>query len=171
MKDILKYLTRENITLCIAIFGAMGTCLGWIIGFFRSRKNISMQIIKICELNNTVIAYMTFQNHSRLPISINNLNLIIDKNSYAGFNGPPHAITIERTQNNGVIATKEYMTISFPINLPSLSGTSGYVFFDISKKASENLSTPLTFEVSTNRGNPVQMKLSLEKWIDWEKMF
>lgn len=171
MKDILKYLTRENITLCIAIFGAVGTCLNWIIEFFRSRKNISIQIIKICKLNNSVIAYMTFQNHSRLPISINNLNLIIDKNSYAGFNGHPHSITIEKTKSNDTLITREYVTISFPINLPSLSGTAGYVFFDISRKVSENLSTPLTFEVSTNRGNPIQMKLSLEDWIDWEKMF
>lgn len=171
MKDILKYLTRENITLLIAIWGAIGTSLNWIIAFFRSRKNISMQIIKICKFKNTVIAYITFQNHSRLPISINNLNLVVNNTLYTGFNVPPLTITIERTKSNDATMAKKYVTISFPINLPSLTGISGYVLFNISKEAYENLSTPLTFQVSTNRGNPIRMKLSPVEWIDWDKMF
>ena len=61
--------------------------------------------------------------------------------------------------------------MTFPVNLGPLAGFSGYIFFDISKEASEMLSTPLTVRVSTNRGNSFEKKLPLTEWSDWENMF
>lgn len=71
--------TRENITLAIALFGAFGTALNGILGFIRSRKKISIQIIKICRLNKFIVAYIVILNHSRLPISINDISIIINQ--------------------------------------------------------------------------------------------
>lgn len=171
ISKIIPYCTRENITLAIAILGAFGTISNWITSFLHSRRNVSIQIIKMCKTYNSVIAYISIQNNSRIPISINDISLKYNRQFYSGFNVPQHTLKVERKSGDSITAVQEYLTMTFPINLGSLSGASGYIFFGISKEVSESLSTPLIFRVSSNRGNPFEMKLESSEWGDWDKMF
>ncbi|MDE7046804.1 MAG: hypothetical protein K2P25_02280 [Lachnospiraceae bacterium] len=165
------YITRENITLAIAVFGALGTIASWISNFYHTRKNIGIQIIKISRIKNSLIAYVSFQNKSQLPISINSISIQVDGKSYSGCAIPPHTIKITKQTGNAITGTREYQSIPFPVNLGSLSGASGYIFFDTSKSVVEALSSPLTVLVSTNRGKSMKMKLPWTEWTDWDKMF
>lgn len=58
----------------------------------------------------------------------------------------------------------------FPVNLGALAGASGYICFDVYKDVSQTLSTPLIFEVSTNRGNAIQKRLVPPEWAEWSSM-
>ncbi len=69
---------RENITLAIAILGAVGTIGTWIFAFVHSRRNISFSIEKICTLDRSVAICITILNKSRLPICISNISLVHD---------------------------------------------------------------------------------------------
>lgn len=171
MEYIKQFLTRENITLIIAVFGAFGTIVTWISNYCHARKNIDIQIIKIAHMENALMAYITIQNKSRLPISINCISAQIDGHSYSGFAVPPYTLNFKTYSADKITGTREYQSIPFPINLGSLSGTSGYIFFDTPKCDVESLSTPLTVLVSTNRGNLMKMKLPWAEWTDWYKMF
>lgn len=171
MEYIKQFLTRENITLIIAVFGALGTIATWISNYFHTRKNIEIQIIKISHMEKSLLAYITIQNKSRLPISINCISTQINGHSYSGFTVPPYTLNVQKESENKITSIREYSPIPFPINLGSLSGTSGYIFFDIPKCDVESLSTPLTVLVSTNRGDVMKMKLPWAEWTYWPKMF
>lgn len=161
--------TRENITLAIALFGAIGTALSGILNFFHSRKRISIQIIKICRLKDFIIAYIAIQNKSRLPISINDISLIINKEKYTGNSVPPHSL--RHTNSTTDIPTdREHFTMQFPVNLGALAGASGYIRLDVPEEVSQTLSTHLIFQVATNRGSSIRKKLEREQWIDWQSM-
>lgn len=167
---IQKYFTKDNLTLVTAVFGALSSIITWIINYRRSRKNITIQVNKICHFGNAIVAHVTIQNESRLPISINDVSAKIKGKLYNGFHVPQCTINISTITENNVTASRECCTMSFPINLGSLSGVSGYLFFDTSKEVSETLSTHLTFRVSTNRGNSIEMKSALAEWVNWQTM-
>lgn len=173
MECLLKFLnailTRDNITLAIALFGAFGTAVNLFSSFMHSRKKISIQIIKICRLKEFMIVYISIQNESRLPISINDISLIIDKKKYTGNSVPPHSLRYTDLATD-IPAVREHFTIQFPLNLGALAGASGYIRPDVPEDISRTLSTPLTFQVATNRGNSIQKLLALDKWTDWPSM-
>lgn len=170
MQFIQKYLTRENITLAIALFGALGNIINWIMNYYSFQRKITIHINKISHFGNAVVAYVTIQNKSRLPISINDISLKTNGKIYTGFHIPQLTLKIKRRTGDTITAEREYSCMTFPVNLGSLSGVSGYLFLDTSKEDSETLSTLLTFEVSTNRGNSFETKSLLAEWTDWEKM-
>ncbi len=157
----MKLFTRENITLAIAIFGALGTLLTWFFNFIHSRKNIDLRIIKISKFENQLTMYLSIQNKSRIPISINSISLLSDGVYYPCDIISHPAFTVSY-QNN----CTDIFTIPFPVNLGSLTGTSGYIEFDISSKVLKPLSTPLTVQVSTNRGKAIEKKLHFEDLVD-----
>ncbi len=165
--SIHKYLTKDNITLAIALLGAFGNIGTWIFNYLHSRRNISIQIIKICRIPNALIAYSIIQNHSRNPISINDISIKTPEHLYTSNNVPQ--IPFQRGYDHCSI-TRKYISMPFPVNLGSLSGASGYIYFEIPSDVSENLSAPLTVQISTNRGNSFQMKLVFDTWTPWDEM-
>lgn len=160
---------RDNITLAIALFGALGTVISGILNFIHSRKRFSLQIVKICYLKEYIVVYIAIQNKSRLPISINDISLIIGKEKYTGNSIPPHSLRyIDPTTD--IPTDREHFTIQFPLNLGALAGASGYMRLDVPEEVSQKLPTHLIFQVATNRGNSVQKKLERGKWTDWQSM-
>lgn len=157
-------LTRENITLAIALLGAVGTVSGWIHKYFSNRKNLDVSLIKAFEPYGSLVLYVSFQNRSRLPISIDTIGIVFDNNVYQ-CEPVSRAAYIARNNKEPV---SEIRTISFPINLSPLSGSSGFVEFVLSPDDLKKLSTRLTLQVSTNRGNPAKMIFSLDGWDDAE---
>ncbi len=160
---------HDMITLCLSIFGALGTIGTWIVSAIRSRKSLDVQILKACQLDQFFILYICILNKSRLPISIGNIFLIHNGKKYSCVNTPPRYWVIHSVSGKTVTASHTSSDMPFPINLSSLGGTSGYLSFELPEDIFQNFSTPLTFEFLTNRGTLSEMKLSLGSLSDWEK--
>lgn len=58
------------------------------------------------------------------------------------------------------LLSREY-TMAFPINLPSLSGTSGYLAFRIPQETLQSVSNDLIVELSTNRRRILKTQLTI----------
>lgn len=167
----MKYLTRDNITLVLSLIGSVGTITTWIVSYVKSRKNISIQIIKLTKPKNYLIIYAMLNNRSRLPITVESLSVIICDKKYTCSLLPKKVFETSTKTGNIVKDHKEYYTLPFPINIPSLSGMSGYFLFDLPEEASQKLSTPLTMLIHSNRGKALEKKLSFEHEANWEEMF
>lgn len=162
--------TRDNITLAIAIFGAVGTIATWITTALHSRKHIAVHIVKAYQYNNKLILYLSFQNKSRLPISIDSITLVTEDSNYF-CNTIQHIIFTITPKTGKTIAGKSDITsILFPINLSSLGGASGYVEFDFPQEASKRLSTHLNLQVQTNRGALPKMQLPFGGFSNLEEL-
>lgn len=167
-QNTVPFLSRDNITLAIAVLGAVISLCNSASGFLHSRQNFRIHIIKITHVGEFLVAYLCLENKSRLPISITSLSTIIGGKKYSGFSIPPHTFKSVFYENDVRVSYRECQTMIFPINLGSLSGASGYISFDISEEACKSLSKHLNIVVSTNRGRLKKMKLRLPEWTPWK---
>lgn len=60
----------------------------------------------------------------------------------------------------------EYRTLSLPITLSSLGGTSGYVYFEFPEADFQTGATHLKFLIGSNRGKVAERTLSLGRPLD-----
>lgn len=70
--------TKENIAFLLGAFGSFGT----LYTLFAQRKNISLSIQNYNYKNKSLLMFVSFMNHSRLPISILNVSVIQDNVCY-----------------------------------------------------------------------------------------
>ena len=150
-------------TFVLALIGSLGTAYSVIMTFYWHRISIDCNIVEYCPSKDALIVYMSFTNHSRLPISITDICVWNDCVLYSCAHTPEIVKTVSRTLNNGQTYQKAIHSASLPINLPSLSGTSGYVYFLFPQGNFEVSSKSLTVELSTNRHMTLRKTLSLEK--------
>ena len=70
IETIHNFITRENITLVLAILGSFGTLSSWFFVLLKNRKNLKMHIVghRFSEDNHSLLIYTMFENKSRLPI-------------------------------------------------------------------------------------------------------
>lgn len=166
---LLSLLTRENITLVLAIFGSLGTLFAWVYNFLHNRKNISFHIVgnrysDFCK--SSLLLYMTFINNSRLPISITSISVNVN-GAYHSCQEIPITTFEETTRCKGEILTHhEYKSLPLPIVITGLSGTSGYVYFEFPEEKPQLDAKSLIFRVSTNRGKAIERKLSLGRHLE-----
>lgn len=162
MYTFLNLLTRENITLALAILGSIGSLSSWIYTFINNRKNLTFHIVgrRYFE-NESLFLYMSFVNKSRLPISITSIGVKIDDELYSCQEVP--IATFEETAPD---KHREYKSMPMPISIPGLGGTSGYVYFGLPKAVPQADATHLIFRVSTNRGRIIERKLALGTRLD-----
>lgn len=75
----------------------------------------------------------------------------------------PPIIAYEETKkvNGAVVSHRSISSLSIPINISSLSGTSGYICFEFPEVSFPSNATELTFSVSSNRGKVFEKKLPL----------
>lgn len=116
-------------TFVLALIGSLGTAYSVIMTFYWHRISIDCNIVEYCPSNDALIVYMSFTNHSRLPISITDICVWNDCVLYSCVHTQEIIKTVSRTLNNGQTYQEAIHSASLPINLPSLSGTSGYVYF------------------------------------------
>lgn len=150
-------------TFVLALIGSLGTAYSVIMTFYWHRISIDCNIVEYCPSKDALIVYMSFTNHSRLPISITGICVWNDCVLYSCVHTPEIVKTVSRTLNNGQTYQEAIHSASLPINLPSLSGTSGYVYFLFPQGNFEVSSKSLTVELSTNRHMTLRKTLSLEK--------
>ena len=159
--------TKDNITFALSIFGSLGTLFTLIHKLFSNRKHLQMKIIHhILDDDKRFIIYASFVNKSMLPISITNICIKIDDVYYPCMQ-PPVVACEETTRINGrIVSYKDFLSLPMPINLPPLSGSSGYICFEFSRAPFQPDSKELIFSVSSNRGKVFEKKLSLGRPFD-----
>lgn len=152
--------SRENITLFLSIFGALGSASAWIYTFIKSRKRFNVKINGYNLTPHGVLFHIQFINNSTLPLSITDISIYCNKEYHA--KRIPEKV-LEKTLRVGkeVRSHKEFYSMSFPINLPSLAGESGYVLFSSGEENFPQLSNDVTLIIRTNRGREVKRILSL----------
>lgn len=146
----MQYLTKENITLVIAIVGAVGTFTMWIYTLIVNRKNISFSIIAAYYSRNSLYIYFIIENKARLNLSINSIALLVNGEKFFCQRIPMKIY--ERNEE------KEYFSCRFPISLSSLCGDSGYLYFKL-QNAELDFSEKLNVIISTNRGKDVLIQV------------
>lgn len=153
--------SKENITFILATIGSVGTIYTLISKVFLNRVKIELSVAEYIPAKDSVVLYMMFINKSHLPISITDVRLWNYLTVYS-CEKTPHIVRIDTNKATETIIYKEAIyTIPFPINLPSLSGTSGYLYFLIPQENFQCASKSLTVELSTNRHKKLQRTLSL----------
>ena len=153
----------DKLTFVLALIGSLGTAYSVIMTFYWHRVSIECNIVEYSPSKDALIAYISFTNHSRLPISITNISLWNRDVLYSCVHTPEIVQFVNRTINGKETYQEAIHSISLPINLPSLSGTSGFVYFLFPQENFEVSSKSLTVELSTNRHLTIRKTLSLEK--------
>lgn len=163
-----EYLTRENITLALSIFGSLGTLITFISSYHSKRKNLKIIVDNIAYKSNheMLIIIFTFENHSQLPISICDMSVTINSDKIHA-SKYIHSVG-EYTHKNGneVIDRKFEYNLRFPVDIQQLCAVSGYVLFDVSPTMLENLSTPLKLAIRSTRGRVQKIELKPSQ-IEW----
>lgn len=166
----MKYFTRENITLVIAIFGAIGTIFTWIHNIITNRKNISLSIISAYHKNNIMVAYIMIENKSRMPICINSFSLTEGKKKVMCKQIPTKIIEITNRSGTEITDRRNIYSCKFPISLGALSSDSVYTFFDL-RDINIDISEELNFLIATNRGKELSVRI-IPKYVDsFEKLY
>ena len=153
----------DKLTFILALIGSLGTAYSVIMTFYWHRVSIDCNIIEYCPTKDALIAYMSFTNNSRLPISITDICIWNDCVLYSCVHTSEIVKFIDRESNNEQVYKETIHSAPLPINLPSLSGTSGYVYFLFPQENFQVSSKSLTVELSTNRYLTLRKTLSLEK--------
>lgn len=158
--------TRENITLALSLFGALGTAGTWIYNYFKARKNFSLEIIKYLSTEMGLLLFVQFTNKSSLPISINEIAVDTSSSQFICEKYPLMVFETTRRSGKKIISHEEKFSIDFPINLPAFCGTSGYLYFSSETETFPPVSTQVTLIIRTNRGREVRKTLELTKPFD-----
>lgn len=158
----------EYITLALSILGCLGSLFSWLYIFFKNKKNFFVQIVghRYGYDNKSLLLFVSFTNKSRLAISITDIGVKLNNTIYQCRKIPVIAYQDKIICKNEILAHHEYFSLSFPITLPELSGTSGYIFFDFPELVAEPMPTEVSLLISSNRGRPVEKTLSLGKRLD-----
>lgn len=160
---MIEYLTRDNVTFILALIGSIGTAYSVIMTFYWHRISIDFDIVEYCPSKDALVAYMSFTNNSRLPISITDVRIWCDCIPYSCTHTPEIVKIVTRTLGKDKTFQEAIHSLPLPINLPSLSGTSGFLYFQIPQGTFECDAKTLTVELSTNRHLKLRKTLSLEK--------
>lgn len=170
MKDTLKeLLTRENITLALSIFGSLGTLFTFFFSFITHRKNLKISITSATykpKFNELALIFC-FENRSRLPIAITSITTKFNSVDISLKSHPNYVGNIKFEENNQVVHRLFEFDLKIPVDIAHLSACSGFVLFDISPDALQNVSTALNFQVHTTRGSVQKIELTSDriKWL------
>ena len=163
--SISSLLTTENISLVLSILGIFGNVFLFTRTHFLEKVDIDIKIPGIFEPENgTLIAYFTFTNNSRLPVSITGISIVCDDNLY-----PCEQISDDIIKSTYAIGNWPETTtrnIPMPIHLPTLGAACGYVTFVAPSTYFQFPSKHLTVRLSTNRNQIVETTLEPESLLD-----
>ena len=168
MEELKSLFTRENITLVIALIGCLGTITTGLNSYLSNRQNLTFRVLgHLVPEGRSIILYMMFENKSHLPISITSISVFGNGILYSCQEIPIKVYeTTTRKNRTEILSHHEYFSMQIPISLPSLGGTSGYVYFEAPQEIFQPDTTHLTFRVTTNRNRAIEMRLPLGDQLD-----
>lgn len=158
MDKIINMITMDNITFVLAVFGSLGTLVSWIQSIVKNHKNITFKIDSYYLDDTFLQISFTIINNSQLPIVITGISLKHDGIYYPS---PLFPDIIQEDTIASSNSTRTLSTIPFPINLCPYTSTSGFLSFAFHSKVYINSSTPLSLEISSNRGRALEIECNL----------
>lgn len=162
----MEYITKSNVTFILAVFGSIGTITSWIYAYFATRKNIILRVIAYQAKNNILLTYLSFENKSRLAISITNLALKVNGTYFPCRHLPQRVTSSQQSIGGKIVSSIDYYNIRLPIELGGLGSNSGYVLFVLPKGVGIPDSKILTLQVVSNRGKAVETTLPLDQTLE-----
>ena len=142
-ESLLSILTRENITLALAVLGFMGTLISAICALWNRRRKISVDVRDYAYRQNLIQLLVFLENQSSLPLIISSVEIKIGE-------GKKECELLPKkiTKRDEIL----YRSPMFPINLPAHVGASYFFVFldspDIGLAPGKNL----FLVIHTNRG-------------------
>ncbi len=161
MEELKALFTRNNITLALSIFGAIGTVGTWIYNYIKTRKSFTIELNGYRFNPNGLLLHVQFVNKSTLSLSINEIAIKHNENEYPCSKIPQKVLETTKRIGKEIVDHKEYYSLEFPINLPALCGTSGYLYFSSDSENFPQISTEVTVIIRSNRGRAVERRLPL----------
>lgn len=160
------------LTFAIAVAGFILSATIWAKELVSQRKNLSGRILDITVYNNFVVLRILFENRSRLPIAITQIELVINGQRFACSQTPKLVFErMERTNGKVTESTKEF-SVRLPIQIAELGANESLVFFGHLPATPQDDATHLTLRLSTNRGKPIEMRFELPAgWADRKTEF
>lgn len=153
--------TLQNISFGLGLFGSVGTA--W--NLISSRKRLRIQIADSAYRTDrkTLVIVVTFENRSRLPISITDATLIAGEKEFS-FEPYPRCVAEYFHKKGSEVVDKQFLyNLSFPVSLSQLGAASGYLLLDISQEDFEKLPTRLILKVHSSRGLAQKRLLNTEE--------
>lgn len=159
-QTVSKLLTRENITLALSVFGSLGTLITFVSSFLHTRKNLKIKVSKVGYRNCTKIMLisLTFENRSRLPISITSISVLINGAEIIPETYPKCVEWYSHMEGKEVVDRKFLYNLNFPVDVQPLFAVSGHILLDVPLKEIEKLSTPLILKVHSTRGRAQEIE-------------
>lgn len=151
-----QLLSRENITLALALFGTVGTLINALINFFHQRLKLRFELTNLSVIARTFHIYAIFTNFSRLPVSISSISVKIKDRWFPCSFIPVKMSERTRTVNSQVLPPIETYSTPMPIEIGSLGSFGGFFVFDNFPKDLQLPAIPDSFLIATNRGNIIQ---------------
>lgn len=167
-----NFLTKENITFALSIFGSIGTLFTFTYTYWTKRRNLKVTIASAIYKTHLhqLILIVNFENRSQLPISVISTNLLFNKQLLKPLRYPKWVGYHKYSDGPEVVDRVFKYNLELPLNIDYLSALSGHILFDISEEDLQNLSTPATLQLRVSRGSALKISLKPNqiKWIENE---
>lgn len=146
-------LSKDNITLALSIFGAVGTLIAFISSYIAKRKNLKIYITDAAYRKDTrvLLISVVFENRSTLPISVTFLKCFLGVHELSLLEYPICVRDYTHHRGKDVIDRKFFYNLRMPVDIQQLSAVSGYIALELSQKELEMLPIPLTLQVRSTR--------------------
>lgn len=152
--DVIQFLTntvtKDNITLAIAILGAVGT----VSGYFKQRCRFSVEILEHITRDSGLFFQLLIQNHSSTPVSVNGVQIRIGSTRFEICKDSLE-VTYSVVSYSPVTLDHVYTT-EFPVRLEVFESQSVWVclpeLFQAHQDKQLNLSIEPLFVLQTTRG-------------------
>ena len=152
----LRLLTRDNVTLLLALIGTAGT----IYTFVTQRLNLKVTVLS--SRADPFLLELQFENLSSIPISITLIKLKVGKEEFL----LPRVASVAFPEQKMPTYYREpareaVLTLDFPVRLESFGALRGYIGFPpevqtLCSKSEQTDSIPATLIVATTRGKKMQ---------------
>ena len=157
-----KYLTKDNITFVLALFGSLGTAISFFTSRYRARQNFSIDPIDLHIGEKGVLCYLTFLNKSSSQLIITDMSIKINDLYFPAIKIPEIVQHSVRRSGNEITDVHSNYSLAFPVILAGNYATSGYFYFPFPKGISVVSSNTFSLKVCTSHGNSVEKTLTLD---------
>lgn len=157
----MKYLTQENITFALALFGSFGTVISFFLSLYRNRQSFDISVIDFRIGEKGILCYLMLTNNSGAQLTLTDMSIKICDIYYPVVRIPEIAYNSIRRYKGEITSTHTEYSIAFPIVLPGYYATSGYFYFPLPKGTFVPSANTFSLKVCTSRDNSVEKTLSL----------
>ena len=160
MNGLSWFPSQLNVTTIIAFAGFVISCIAAIHQITCERKNIRIKIFSYDADRDFMYLTMSFENLSRLPISITDIRYVNER-EFSCIPIPVKICEEETRCGNEITERKITYSEKMPIQLEPLGAISGIILFEelpVSLKTDPKF---LTFSICTNRGKAIQKTIEL----------